>query len=74
MLFESGLGDLIVSLSNGSLSLLRPDSTGLSVAESWHAHDYEPWIAAYDYWNPNIVYSGLSPSPVLSTPVPSCRI
>ncbi|KAI9063069.1 WD40 repeat-like protein [Trametes sanguinea] len=54
-----GLGDLIVSLSNGSLSVLRPQNgTGMAVADSWHAHDYEPWIAAWDYWNPNVVYSG----------------
>ena len=55
----SGLGDLIVSLSNGSLSVLQPqDGTGMAVADSWHAHDYEPWIAAWDYWNPNVVFSG----------------
>lgn len=56
---HSGLGNLIVSLSDGSLSLLQPeDSTGLAVTDSWHAHDYEPWIAAWDYWNTNVVYSG----------------
>ncbi|KAI0778192.1 WD-40 repeat-containing protein [Trametes elegans] len=56
----SGLGDLIVSLSNGSLSLLRPGegTDGLSITESWHAHDYEPWIAAWNYWDTNVVYSG----------------
>ncbi|KAJ8489776.1 hypothetical protein ONZ51_g2749 [Trametes cubensis] len=56
---RSGLGNLIVSLSDGSLSLLQPeDGTGLAVTDSWHAHDYEPWIAAWDYWNTNVVYSG----------------
>ncbi|RPD82546.1 WD-40 repeat-containing protein [Lentinus tigrinus ALCF2SS1-7] len=55
----SSLGDMIVSLSNGSLSLLRPDeSSGLAETDTWHAHDYEPWIAAWDYWNPNVVFSG----------------
>ncbi|KAL1951932.1 hypothetical protein VTO73DRAFT_1081 [Trametes versicolor] len=54
-----GLGNLIVSLSDGSLSLLQPESgAGLTVADSWHAHDFEPWIAAWDYWNTNVVYSG----------------
>ncbi|KAI0639409.1 WD-40 repeat-containing protein [Trametes polyzona] len=54
-----GLGNLIVSLSDGSLSLLQPESSaGLTVTDSWHAHDYEPWIAAWDYWNTNVVYSG----------------
>ena len=53
------LGSLVVSLSNGSLSLLREnDSHELVVQETWHAHDYEPWIAAWNYWDPNIVYSG----------------
>ncbi|KZT65138.1 WD40 repeat-like protein [Daedalea quercina L-15889] len=55
----SSLGSLIVSLSDGSLALLRPEDThGLVVAESWHAHDHEPWIAAWDYWDTNVVYSG----------------
>ncbi|KAM5536189.1 hypothetical protein V8D89_010088 [Ganoderma adspersum] len=54
----AGLGDLIVSLSNGSLALLRPGDDGLVQADSWHAHDYEPWIAAWDCWDTNVVYSG----------------
>ncbi|KAI0825128.1 WD40 repeat-like protein [Trametes gibbosa] len=54
-----GLGNLIVSLSDGSLSLLQPEGTsGLTVTNSWHAHDYEPWISAWDYWDTNVVYSG----------------
>ncbi|KAI0756984.1 WD-40 repeat-containing protein [Daedaleopsis nitida] len=54
-----GLGDLVVSLSNGSLALLRPDDHGrLAVLKTWHAHDYEPWIAAWDHWNTNVIYSG----------------
>ncbi|KAI0724560.1 WD-40 repeat-containing protein [Cerioporus squamosus] len=55
----TGLGDMIVSLSNGSLSLLRPhESAVLAVTDTWHAHDYEPWIAAWNYWDPNVVFSG----------------
>ncbi|KAH9937709.1 WD-40 repeat-containing protein [Fomitopsis serialis] len=53
---SSSLGSLIVSLSDGSLALLRPEnSSGLIVAESWHAHDHEPWIAAWNYWDTNVV-------------------
>ncbi|KAF9056166.1 WD40-repeat-containing domain protein [Panaeolus papilionaceus] len=53
------LGSLVVSLSNGSVCVIRPrDRTGFSVSETWHAHDYEPWIATWDQWNPNIVYTG----------------
>ncbi|SJL05602.1 related to WD repeat-containing protein 85 homolog [Armillaria ostoyae] len=54
------LGSLVVSLSDGSLSIWRPENgTGpLSVQSSWHAHDYEPWIAAWNYWDTNMVFSG----------------
>lgn len=55
----SGLGNLIVSLSDGSLSLLRPGSQGeLIVSNKWRAHDHEPWIAAWNYWHSAIFYSG----------------
>ncbi|TFK57301.1 WD-40 repeat-containing protein [Heliocybe sulcata] len=55
----SALGSLVVSLSDGTLSILRPDSsTGLIPSDSWSAHEFEPWIAAWDYWDPNVVYSG----------------
>lgn len=54
----SHLGSLIVSLSDGSLSLLRPNETELLKSDSWHAHDFEPWIAAWDYWDTNIIFSG----------------
>ncbi|KAG1881659.1 WD-40 repeat-containing protein [Suillus tomentosus] len=52
-------GSLVVSLSNGSLCVLNPDSTGnLTIVNRWRAHDYEPWIAAWNYWDTSIVYSG----------------
>ncbi|VDB84488.1 unnamed protein product [Peniophora sp. CBMAI 1063] len=55
----SSMASLIVSLSNGKLALLRPDPVnGLSVEEAWHAHDYEPWAAAWECWDHNLVYSG----------------
>ena len=56
---SSAVGSLIVSVSNGSLSLLAPDHTGaLCVEKSWHAHEYEPWVAAWNYWDTNVVFSG----------------
>ena len=55
----STLGSLVVSLSNGLLCILSPDSTGsMSVVDRWHAHDYEPWIAAWNYWDTSVAYSG----------------
>ncbi|KAF8629705.1 hypothetical protein AX15_003321 [Amanita polypyramis BW_CC] len=55
----AGLGDLVVSLSNGSLCLLRPlDDGKLYKTNEWFAHEYESWIAAWDYWDTNIIYSG----------------
>lgn len=56
---SSRLGDLVVSLSNGSLCHLKPESAGgLGVMNEWHAHDYEPWIAAWNHHDTNIIYSG----------------
>jgi len=48
-----------LSLSNGQLALLRPDqSNGLSVTNTWTAHDFEPWTVAWDYWKPDVIFSG----------------
>ena len=31
---------------------------GLSITDSWQAHDHEPWVAAWDYSDHNVIYSG----------------
>ncbi|KDR84997.1 hypothetical protein GALMADRAFT_54096 [Galerina marginata CBS 339.88] len=55
----SNLGSLVVSLSNGSLCLLTPTvGLGLAVTETWQAHDYEPWVAAWNCWDTSVIYSG----------------
>lgn len=50
---------VVTSHSNGDINILAPDQTGgYAIQDQWHAHDLEAWIAAFDYWNTNIVYSG----------------
>ncbi|KZT44366.1 WD40 repeat-like protein [Sistotremastrum suecicum HHB10207 ss-3] len=51
-------GALVASSSDGHLSLLKDNGSDIQLTMSWHAHDYEPWVAAWDYWDPNTVYSG----------------
>ncbi|BGP52979.1 hypothetical protein JCM8202_004063 [Rhodotorula sphaerocarpa] len=48
---------LVVSLSNGEICLLGGE-TQLEVTSRWHAHDFEPWIAAFDCWDPSTVWTG----------------
>jgi len=55
---SSTVGSLVVSLSSGSLCILGANEGGFSAIDTWHAHDYEPWIAAWDYWDPCVIYSG----------------
>jgi hypothetical protein len=57
----SSLGSLVVSQSDGSLSLLRSRDGIMTVVENWHAHDYEPWISAWNYWDTNVIFSGTHP-------------
>ena len=46
-------------MSNGTIVLLTPqDGNSLGVTEQWHAHDYEPWVAAWNYWTPDFIYTG----------------
>ncbi|XP_008574841.1 PREDICTED: diphthamide biosynthesis protein 7 [Galeopterus variegatus] len=52
--------NIISSDSKGQLHLLRVNEAGhgLQKVASWQAHRYEAWIAAFNYWQTEIVYSG----------------
>ncbi|NP_001333301.1 diphthine methyltransferase isoform d [Homo sapiens] len=51
---------IISSDSTGQLHLLMVNETRprLQKVASWQAHQFEAWIAAFNYWHPEIVYSG----------------
>jgi diphthamide biosynthesis protein 7 len=46
----------ITSSSSGVLSLFNLEN--LEIIREFNAHSFEAWISAFDYWDPNIVYSG----------------
>ncbi|XP_039317379.1 diphthine methyltransferase isoform X5 [Saimiri boliviensis] len=56
---------IISSDSMGQLHLLMVSETGsrLQKVSSWQAHQFEAWIAAFNYWHTEIVYSGDPTSP-----------
>ncbi|XP_054440674.1 diphthine methyltransferase [Pteronotus mesoamericanus] len=52
--------EMISSDSKGQLHLLKVDAAGpgLQAAATWQAHHFEAWVAAFNYWQTDIVYSG----------------
>eukprot|EP00898_Chlorokybus_atmophyticus_P002380 jgi/Chlat1/3142/Chrsp21S03366 len=53
-------GLLVVSHSDGSLACIRQSESQLAVTQAWGAHDYEAWVAAFDCWHPDVIYSGMT--------------
>lgn len=50
--------DIVVSDSAGSVTVLRVVGDQLLKIGRWKGHGFEAWIAAFNYWNSNIFYSG----------------
>ena len=47
-----------VSDVKGNVTLLKVNATSVDLLLTLKAHDYEAWICAFDYWNPEVIYSG----------------
>ncbi|KAK3882844.1 hypothetical protein Pcinc_012814 [Petrolisthes cinctipes] len=54
---QSERPQLTLSDSKGNITLLELNE-GLTMKQTFLAHDFEAWITAFDCWNPNIVYTG----------------
>lgn len=50
--------NIVVSDSKGNINLFKFAENRLELTNSWHGHDYEAWIAAFYYWDPNIFFTG----------------
>ncbi|CAG8442502.1 10890_t:CDS:2 [Acaulospora colombiana] len=45
--------------SDGSIVVVSVDNQmGILERGRWLAHDFEAWIAAFNYWNTNLIYTG----------------
>ena len=44
--------------SKGCVNVLGLTETSLTALSQWKAHDFEAWIAAFSYWDTQIIYSG----------------
>lgn len=51
---------IISSDSKGQLHLLKISEAGpgLQAVVAWQAHQFEAWVAAFNYWQTEVVYSG----------------
>ncbi|XP_014611062.1 PREDICTED: diphthine methyltransferase isoform X2 [Polistes canadensis] len=55
---DNSIAKIIVSDSTGGTSLFELYNDQIKNLTSWSSHEYEAWIAAFDYWNVNIIYTG----------------
>ncbi|XP_045771482.1 diphthine methyltransferase isoform X1 [Maniola jurtina] len=49
---------LVVSDSSGAVTVFRIFGRSLEKMGYWLGHSFEAWIAAFNYWNPDVFYSG----------------
>jgi hypothetical protein len=50
---------IVTSHSSGEITLFDVNSTSnVTVVEQWQAHDLEAWIAAFNYWQTDVIYTG----------------
>lgn len=56
--YPSQTPKIICSDSKGNIHLFRFSSYNLELERTWHAHDFEAWIAGFYYWDPNITFTG----------------
>jgi len=49
---------IVVSRSNGYISLYEFGDNDLKQLNHWKAHSLEAWVASFDQWNPNVLYTG----------------
>ncbi|KAF9509316.1 hypothetical protein BS47DRAFT_1377614 [Hydnum rufescens UP504] len=54
----SRLGSIVASRSDGQLSRITPSPSGWEHLGSWPAHHFEAWIAAWNYYDENVIYPG----------------
>jgi len=50
--------NIVVSRSNGYITLYEFGDNDLKQLDHWKAHTLEAWVAAFDQWNPNVIYTG----------------
>ncbi|GFY64378.1 diphthine methyltransferase [Trichonephila inaurata madagascariensis] len=55
---NKGLASVIASDTKGNLNYLSVRESELCLLKNWNAHSFESWIAAFNYSQPHIVYSG----------------
>lgn len=50
--------EVVLSNSDGSISVVNLGQSQPEISASWQAHDFEAWVVAYDAWQAHVVYSG----------------